>query len=88
MSGQVWIALADDSDQSNVRRGENAGRILKHVAVVRSLTQVGILDRGAFSKDVTVDIENANRRNLRVIAIVQEVGAGTVLGVGSGRLSN
>jgi hypothetical protein len=88
MSGQVWIALADDSDQSNVRRGENAGRILKHVAVVRSLTQVGILDRGAFSKDVTVNIEDANRRNLRVIAIVQEVGAGTVLGVGSGRLSN
>src|SRR6202161_975844 len=23
-SGQVWIALADDMDQSNVRRGENA----------------------------------------------------------------
>lgn len=88
VSGQVWIALADDSDQSNVRRGENAGRILKHVAVVRSLTQVGALDRGAFSKNVKVNVENANQRNLRVIAIVQETGAGRVLGVGSGRLSN
>jgi hypothetical protein len=88
VSGQVWIALADDSDQSNVRRGENAGRTLKHVAVVRSLSQVGILDRGAFSKDVKVNIEKANQRNLRVIAIVQETDAGTVLGVGSDRLSN
>lgn len=87
-SGQVWIALADDNDQSNVRRGENAGRILTHVAVVRSLGQVGILDRGAFSKDVKVNIEKANQRNLRVIAIVQEAETGKVLGVGSGRLSN
>jgi hypothetical protein len=88
-SGQIWIALADHSDQSNVRRGENAGRILKHVAVVRSLTQVGIIDRsGAFSRDVKVNTENANQRNLRIVAMVQETGAGRVLGVGSARLSN
>lgn len=87
-SGQIWIALADDSDQSNVRRGENAGRILKHVAVVRNLGQVGILDRGGFSKDVKVNLEKADQRNLRVIAIVQEAETGKVLGVGSHRLSN
>lgn len=87
-SGQVWLALADDLDQSNVRRGENAGRILKHVAVLRSLTRVGMIDRGAFSKDVKLNVANANQRNLRVVAIVQETGAGRVLGVGSGRLLN
>jgi hypothetical protein len=87
-SGQVWIALADDSDQTNVARGENAGRMLTHVAVVRSLTQIGILDRGVFSKDLKLSLENTNQRNLRVVAIVQEPATGRVLGVGSGRLAN
>ena len=88
-SASVLIALADDNDQSNVRRGENAGRILTHVAVVRSLTQVGTISRGgAFSGEVKVSSANANPRNLRVVAIVQEMAAGRVLGVDSLRLSN
>jgi hypothetical protein len=86
---QVLIALADNSDQSSVRGGENSGRILKHVAVVRNLAQVGTIgDGGTFSKDVTVSIGKADQRNLRIIAIVQEMGVGRVLGVGSAQLSN
>ena len=88
-SASVLIALADDYDQSNVRRGENAGRTLTHVAVVRSLTQVGTISRGgAFSGEVNVSSANANPRNLRVVAIVQEMAAGRILGVDSLRLSN
>jgi hypothetical protein len=89
ISGQVLLALADDSDQSNVRHGENAGRILKHVAVVRTLTQVGVIDgSGTFSKEVSVSTGNANLQKLRIVAIVQEAPAGRILGVGSTRLSN
>ena len=88
-SANILLVLADDSDQSNVRRGENAGRILKHVAVVRRLAQVGTIDRGGtFSRDVKVSTESANLRNLRIVAIVQEMAAGRILGVGSARLSN
>jgi hypothetical protein len=88
-SGQVWIALADDMDQSNVKRGENAGRVLTHVAVVRTLAQVGMVEGdNTFSKDLTVSTGNANLRNLRVVAIVQESATGRVLGVGSTRFSN
>ena len=88
-SGQVWIALADDSDQSNVKRGENAGRVLTHVAVVRTLAQVGMVEgNNTFSKDLTVSTGNANLRNLRVVAILQESTTGKVLGVGSTRFSN
>jgi hypothetical protein len=87
VSGQVLVALADDMDQSNVKRGENAGRFLTHVAVVRTLARVGMIDgSGAFSKDVRVTTGNANLQNLRVVAIVQESAAGRVLGVGSTRL--
>ncbi len=88
-SANSLLVLADDSDQTNVRRGENAGRILRHVAVVRSLTRLGTLDRGgAFSREVKVSTENANPRNLRVVAIVQETPVGRALGVGTTRVSN
>ena len=88
-SAKILVALADDSDRTNVSRGENAGRTLTHVAVVRTLTQVGSIDPGgAFSKDVKVSTANANPRNLRVVAIVQEIATGRILGVGTARLSN
>jgi hypothetical protein len=88
-SAKILVALADDSDRTNVSRGENAGRTLTHVAVVRTLTQVGSIDPGgAFSKDVKVSTANANPRNLRVVAIVQEIAAGRILGVGTARPSN
>jgi len=86
---QVLIALADNSVQSSVRGGENSGRTLKHVAVVRNLTLVGTINNsGMFSKDITVNTENTDQRDLRIIAIVQERGVGRVLGVGSGRVLN
>jgi len=88
-SAKVLVALADDSDQTNVSRGENARRILIHVAVVRTLTQVGTINPGgAFSGDVKVNTENANPRILRVVAIVQETPTGRILGVGAARLPN
>ena len=88
-SADVFLALADDSDQSNVRRGENAGRVLTHVAVVRSLFRVGTIDHGrAFSKDLKLSIANTNHRDLRLVAFIQETGDGRVLGVGAARFSN
>jgi len=87
-SGRVFIALADESDQSSVLRGENSGRTLEHVAVVRTLVQVGTLDRsGAFSGDINVNTGSANLHNLRVVAFVQGATPGRVIGVGSARLS-
>ncbi|MFZ0521096.1 MAG: DUF1223 domain-containing protein [Candidatus Acidiferrales bacterium] len=85
----VLLAIADERDQSNVSRGENAGRTLNHVAVLRDLVRVGVLDRsGKFSQDVAVDFNHGDKGNLRIVAIVQEPTAGRVLGVGSARLSN
>ena len=88
-SGKVLIAIADDSDESHVTNGENAGRTLKHVAVLRSLAPVGTVDSSReFSRDVTVSDKERKSQNLRIVAIVQEMAEGRVLGVGSARLQN
>jgi hypothetical protein len=88
-SADVLIATADESDESHVSRGENAGRTLKHIAVLRTLTRVGTVDRsGEFSRDVRINLNQGNARNLRFVGIVQEAPIGRILGAGSARLSN
>ena len=88
-SANVLIAVADDSDESHVTNGENTGRTLKHVAVLRSLKPVGSVDGAReFSREVTVNDSGRNSQNLRIVAIVQEMDGGRVWGVGSARLSN
>jgi len=86
---EVLIATADDMDESHVSRGENAGRTLKHVAVLRNLIQVGKVSRtDKFSQDVSVYLSKLDPRNIRLVAIVQEPMAGRVWGVESAKLSN
>jgi hypothetical protein len=85
-SADILLAVADDSDQSNVRHSENAGRNLTHVAVVRTLAKVGTIGPGvAFSKDLKMSTANTNHHDLRIIAFMQETEDGRVLGVGAAR---
>lgn len=88
-TAELWIAAADERDESHVSRGENAGRTLKHIAVLRSLTRAGTVDKsGEFSRDLRININREGAANLRLVAIVQEAQAGKVLGVGWARLPN
>jgi len=41
----IIAAVPDDTDQSNVLRGENGGRVLQHVSVARSLARVVTISR-------------------------------------------
>ena len=88
-SAGIFLAVADDSDESHVSRGENAGRTLKHVAVLRNLIRIGGVDKSAgFSRDMKFDLKGKNPRNLRIAVIVQEADAGKVWGAGFARFSN
>jgi len=86
-SATLLLAIADDTDESQVSRGENAGRTLKHVAVLRSLVPAGTVGKTEkLFQDVTVNFSNENRRHLRIVGIMQEPAAGRVLGVASAQL--
>ena len=45
-AGELFAVVADDMDVSHIARGENAGRTLTHVAVARSLMNLGQLKEG------------------------------------------
>ncbi|MFZ3264007.1 MAG: DUF1223 domain-containing protein [Terriglobales bacterium] len=85
----VLVAVALNSAESQVLRGENKGRDLKHVAVAISVSKVGTVEevnglggeRGGFNRDVVVKLPSAVAAgNLRVIAFVQKSDSGPVLG--------
>lgn len=76
---EVWLAMADNVASSHVTAGENRGRSLGHVAVVRSLRKLGAVKRGGeFSKVVPLP-PGANGQ--RVVVFLQEPGQGRVVGV-------
>jgi hypothetical protein len=82
----LYLALANDHEQSQVTRGENSGRTLRHVAVVRSLVRVGTLPaRGAFAKELAIPLKNENSQSWRVVAFLQDSGSRQISGVAEAR---
>jgi hypothetical protein len=82
----VWVAIADDHDQSSVSKGENAGKTIAHVAVVRSLTKVGTVSKSAgLDKTLHVPLKGQTGDG-RVVVFVAENG-GPVLGLAMEKLS-
>ena len=80
-SFDIMLALAEDATTSQVSAGENNGRRLHHVAVLRSLRKVGTVKRGA-SASLTVPLDPAAARQ-RAIVFLQEPSLGQVTGAGS-----
>jgi hypothetical protein len=78
ISAGVFMALADDSGVSQVSAGENQGRQLHHVAIVRSIRKIGSVKPGAaFSQVVKLPDSAAAQR---IVVFVQESGQGRVRG--------
>jgi hypothetical protein len=85
-TSEVFVALALDHADTQVKRGENAGHHLEHVNVLVSLNNAGKIKKGqSFSKDVAVP-EGKAGTVYRLIAFVQEPGQGKTLGAAFERL--
>jgi hypothetical protein len=80
---EVWLALAESGLETEVARGENAGRRLIHAAVVRSFERVGTFESGRpFAATYRVEPRREWRREaLEAVVVVQEPAMGRVLGV-------
>jgi len=78
----VFVVVALNRAESQVRAGENEGHRLTHVGVVRSFTKIGKVDtKTSFGAEVRVSLNlGDDRANLRLIAFLQASGPGKVLG--------
>jgi hypothetical protein len=77
-SGNVMLAVALPVGESQVMAGENNGRRLRHVAMVKSLRRIGAAKKGAAFRQ-TVEL-GAEASGARVIVFVQDGDAGPVYG--------
>jgi len=77
---EVFVALVYDPDPSQVSKGENSGRRLLHISVVKSLKRVGEISRTK-SFDARLPIpDDPMLANPRAVIFIQERGQGRVLG--------
>lgn len=87
----VLLAVTESNLSTDVARGENAGRRLAHVGVVRSLTTVGNLADardGAFDTEAVVPLmKNWRRENLRAVVFAQERRSRRILAAASASLA-
>lgn len=74
----VYLAMAENSGTSQVSAGENKGRRLHHVAIVRSLRKIGSVKRGSgFSQVVELGPDTAA---VRLVVFLQDAGMGRIYG--------
>jgi hypothetical protein len=81
-NADLYAALVDPSDTTDVQRGENKGQVLHHVAVVRSLQKIAKLNAlasGSLKANLLVP-ENSVPATMRIVVFAQRPGAGAVVG--------
>ena len=80
----VWLAIAEDDLKTNVRRGENGGRTLDHVSVVREMKLLGNLasaDKN-FEAETALQFNSAWKKdNLKFVVFVQGKDSKKIFGV-------
>jgi len=77
-AANVMLAIALPAGESQVSAGENNGRRLHHVAMVKSLRKIGVVKKGAAFRQ-TIEL-GADAAGARVILFVQDGDAGPVYG--------
>lgn len=83
-NADIFVAVALDKTLTDVLAGENNGRKLENIAVMKEMVKVGKLEKGKrYDQPFSIRLwPSADVANLRVVAFVQESGQGKVLGAG------
>jgi len=80
----VWLAIAEDDLKTNVRRGENGGKTLDHVSVVREMKLLGNLAAAdkTFESETALQFDSKwKKENLKFVVFVQGKDSKKVFGV-------
>jgi hypothetical protein len=86
-AAEVWLAVTEDGLRSSVSAGENEGRVLNHIATLRSLRKIGVAEMNAASSysgisQVKLD-PRWNAANTRITVFVQGSRSREILGAAS-----
>ena len=91
-TGEVWLAITEGELSTDVRRGANAFRTLRHTGVVRRMELLRALEAGdveEFAAEFTVSLAPEwKRQNLRAVVFIQERVSRRMLSVGQMRLGD
>lgn len=83
----IYLAITEGNLSSNVLKGENSGRVLRHAPVVRSFGVIGKFDprkSGEVQVSPTLQLPREwNRDNLRAVVFVQERASRKITGAGA-----
>lgn len=84
-AARVELAITEAGLASQVSRGENAGRLLQHASVVRTLRTLGPVGTdGTFAATVPLDLQPTwKAANLRAVVLVQETNSHHIVGAAS-----
>ena len=82
--GKVLLAVTEDGLSSEVKAGENGGRILRHAGVVRELRPIGSLSNGDFEGKVEIHMQKDwNPEKLKLVVFLQQGDYGPIVGAAS-----
>jgi len=89
-TADMLLAVTESGLETSVGGGENGGRRLRHSAVVRTITKLGLLDTkkdGAYDGNARFNLRpDWNRQNLKLVLFVQDRGNRKILGAAASRL--
>jgi hypothetical protein len=81
---EVLVALTQNAVRVDVKRGENAGKVLEHTAVARQLVVAGPTPAAGGSLKASLKVPPGMApKELRVLAFVQEHASRHILGTGT-----
>lgn len=87
---EAFLAIAESNIETDVKRGENRGRKLSHVSVVRSLVKLGGVDgeTGTFKAERSLKLKAGwKRENLEFVVFAQDPQTRKVYAVGATRIN-
>jgi hypothetical protein len=86
---ELVVAITEDKLATDVRRGENGGRILKHDAVVRSLQTIGTMPvQRAWRTGASIPVgANWRRENGHAVVFLQERVSRRIVGAGASSIN-